>query len=249
MWNKPQLMNAIADLLLAGAAAALLLAATLWLTRLPHFRLTHVVVAHELAEVKRDDVERALAGLLQGNFFSVNVDGLRHALEKLAWVRRAEVRRRWPSGIEVHLEEHEPVARWGEEGGQLVNSHGEVFTAVMSRPRALPTLRGPLAAAPDMLGYYREAAELLRPLGRSPSVLAVSSRLAVQLWLDDGLLVELGREQPKAPLQARLRRFVDNYASVMTVAGTRPSVVDMRYPNGFALRVAALAASESKGKQ
>lgn len=249
MWNKPQLMTAVADLLLAAAAAALLVAATVWFTRLPHFKLSQVVVTHELAEVKRADVERALAGLLRGNFFSVNVEALRQSLEKLSWVRHAEVRRRWPSSLEVRIEEHQPVARWGEGGSQLVNTHGEVFAAAMSVPRALPTLRGPLAVAPEMLAHYHEAVDLLRPIGRSPRALTVSSRLAVQLQLDDGMLVELGRQQVKLPLRDRLQRFVDHYPSVLSVAKVRPSVVDMRYPNGFALRLAAAQVTESKGKQ
>lgn len=253
MWNKPLLMTAVADLLLAAAAAALLVAATVWVARLPTFTLTQVVVTHELAEVRRADVERAVSGLLRGNFFSVNVDALRQSLEKIAWVRRAEVRRRWPSTLEISIEEHRPVAIWGEATGQLVNAQGEVFSAVMAAPQPLPQLHGPLALAPEMLGYYREAVELLHQVGRQPRALTVSPRLAVQLRLDDGMVVELGRQQPKVPISMRLRRFVDYYPSVLTVARARPTVVDMRYPNGFALRVgatpAAARATESKGNK
>lgn len=249
MWNKPQLMTAVADLLFAAATAALLVAAAVWFTRLPHFRLSQVVVAHELTEVKRADVERAMSGLLRGNFFSANVEALRQSLEKLAWVRHAEVRRRWPSSLEVHIEEHRPVALWGEGTGQLVNSFGEVFAAVMTVPQPLPVLHGPLAVAPELLGYYRESADMLKPLGRAPRALTMSPRLAVQLKLDDGMVIELGRQQAKVPIRTRLQRFVDHYPSVLTVARARPSVVDMRYPNGFALRLAAAQATESKGKQ
>lgn len=249
MWNKPQLMTAVADLLLAAATAALLVAAVLWFTRLPHFRLTQVAIAHELVEVKRADVERALAGLVRGNFFSVNVEALRLSLERLPWVRHAEVRRRWPSSLEVRIEEHRPAARWGDGGGQLVNSYGEVFPAALSVPQPLPVLHGPLAVAPELLAWYHEAAELLRPLGRAPQSLNMSPRLALQLKLDDGMVVELGRQQARLPIRDRLRRFVDHYPSVLTAAKARPSVVDMRYPNGFALRVPLAQATESKGKQ
>lgn len=117
MWNKPQLMTAVADLLIAAAAAVLLVAGLVWLARLPHFTLTQAVVTHELVEVKRADVERALSGQMRGNFFSVNVDALRQSLERIAWVRHAEVRRRWPSSLEIRLEEHQPVANWGRSPG------------------------------------------------------------------------------------------------------------------------------------
>ena len=72
---------------------------------------------HELKEVRRAEVERALAGLLRGNFFSVNVEAVRQSLERISWIRHAEVRRRWPSSLELRIEEHEPAAQWGEGPG------------------------------------------------------------------------------------------------------------------------------------
>jgi cell division protein FtsQ len=51
----------------------------------------------------------------------------------------------------------------------------------------------------------------------------------------------------------RLQRFVDHYPTVTGTGRARPSVVDMRYPNGFALRLAAVHGTatgvEGKGKQ
>jgi len=253
MWNRPQLMIAISDLLFVAAVAALLVAGVLWCARLPWFPLHEVVVTHELREVRRVEVEHSLAGRIRGNFFSVNLESLRQSLEQLPWVRRAEVRRQWPSRIEVNIEEHAPVAFWGQGTGQLVNSYGEVFAAALSvQPQApMPVLIGPAGLAPEMLDYYVQAEEILKPIGRLPRTLSVSPRLAVQVRLDDGMVVELGRQQTKTPVRQRLERFVDNYASVLTAARQRPSIVDMRYPNGFALRVNALAAApvmESKGK-
>ena len=102
-----------------------------------------------------------------------------------------------------------------------------------------------------MLGYYQQAADLLTPIGRTPRTLNVSPRLALTLKLDAGMIVELGRQQTKAPVRERLERFVEFYPSILTAARKRPEVVDMRYPKGFALRVNALAAapeSEGKGK-
>lgn len=250
MWNKPQLMTAVSDLLFVAAAAALLVALVLWGARLPIFPLREVVVTHELREVRRSEVEQSLAGRLRGNFFSINLENLRQSLEQLPWVRHAEVRRQWPSRIEVSIEEHLPVAFWGNTTGQLVNSYGEVFAASLSvEPTVpMPILIGPLGLAPEMLEYYEQSGEVLKPLGRTPSTLTVSPRLALQLRLDDGMVVELGRQQAKTPVRERLERFVEYYPSVLAAARQRPSVVDMRYPNGFALRVAAASATENKGK-
>jgi cell division protein FtsQ len=250
MWNKPQLMIAVSDLLFVAAAAVLIVSALVWSARLPLFPLREVVVTNALREIRRSEVEGSLAGRLRGNFFSVDLETVRQSLEQLPWVRHAEVRRQWPSRIEVSIEEHVPVAFWGQATGQLVNSYGEVFAAAMSVPPSapMPLLQGPVGLAPEMLRYYQQAEEILRPLGRLPRALHVSPRLALQLRLDDGLIVELGRQQAKAPVRERLQRFVEFYPSVMSAAKQRPSVVDMRYPNGFALRVAAAPETANKGK-
>lgn len=248
MWNRPQLMKDVADLLFVAGAAALLFAAAVWLARLPLFPIREVVFTQELREVRRGEIEQSLAGRLRGNFFSVNLETVRQSLEQLPWVRRAEVRRQWPARIEVSIEEHVPVAFWGQATGQLVNSHGEIFAAGMSVPPAgaMPVLYGPSGYVPEMLGYYQQAVDLLGPIGRVPRALTVSPRLALQLKLDDGMVVELGRQQAKAPIRERLERFVEFYPTVLTAARKRPEVVDMRYPRGFALRVAGLAAAPDK---
>ncbi|QEL65999.1 cell division protein FtsQ [Oryzomicrobium terrae] len=250
MWHKPHLLNVLADLLFAAGAAAILAAAVLAAARLPLFPLRQVVVVERLQAVRSDEVEGALAGagLLRGNFFNVNLEAVRGALEKLPWVRKAEVRRRWPGKLEVRLEEHQAAARWGSEGGQMVNTFGEVFTtgspagagseeAEERRVGRLPMLYGPQGSSADVLRRYVDTLAALKSIERRPVELTLSPRLAWHLKLDDGMVVELGREQSKAPVAMRLARFVTFYPTTLAGRTPRPEVVDMRYPNGFALRV------------
>jgi cell division protein FtsQ len=250
MWNRPQLMKDVADLLFTAGAAALLVAVAIGVARLPFFPIREVVIMNELREVRRAEIERSLSGKLRGNFFSINLEAFTDSLEQLPWVRRAEARRQWPASIEVDIEEHMPVAFWGRKSGQLVNSHGEIFAVDIGvpPPEALPVLAGPSRFVLEMLDYYQQAVELLGPIGRIPRALNVSPRLALQLKLDDGMIVELGRPRTKTPVRERLERFVEFYPSILAAAQKRPEVVDMRYPNGFALRTAAASESEGKGK-
>jgi cell division protein FtsQ len=250
MWNRPQLMMDVADLLLTAGAAALLVAAAIGVARLPLFPVRGVKVTSPLREVRRAEIERSLHGNLRGNFFSVDLEALRKSLERLPWVRQAEARRVWPASIELRLEEHRPVASWGGVEGWLVNSHGEIFVAGMSAParEALPVFRGPANFVPEMLDTYRLARDSMRGIGRAPRELSVSRRLALRLVLDDGMIVELGRQQARAPIRERLERFVEFYPSVLMAGGTRPAAVDMRYPNGFALSAGAAAPPESESE-
>jgi cell division protein FtsQ len=56
------------------------------------------------------------------------------------------------------------------------------------------------------------------------------------LRLDDGAVVELGRDEAKHNLSDRLARFVAYYRSALEKVPMVAGVVDMRYPNGFTLR-------------
>jgi len=243
MWDKPQLLNAIADLLYVAAAAALLTALVVWAVRVPSLPIKQVVVKEELRQIKRDELEQALAGRFAGNFFSINLENVRSATETLPWVRHAQVRRKWSSQLELQIEEHQPVARWEDAYGhagrnELVNSFGEVFVAVLvdSEAEGLPLVYGPTGSASEILHRYVEFARILAPTGQKPVQVRLSPRLAWQIRLNDGMLLELGREQSKSPVNVRLARFVEVYSGAVAKRPSRPSVVDLRYPNGFALR-------------
>lgn len=237
MWHRPRLLNAISDLLIAAGAAAFLAAVALWAIRMPFKPIRQVVITEEMREVKRADVEAALQGVLKGNFFSINLEAVKVAMEKLPWVRRAEVRRVWPSRLEIRVEEQIPAARWGEAKSELVNIQGEVFAASLQEGQysQLPLLVGPAGTSQEMLKRYSEAEEKLAGIHKMPRQIVLSPRLAWQLRLEDGMVVELGREQQKSPVSARLDRFIEVYPGSIATRQPRPTKVDLRYPNGFAL--------------
>lgn len=246
MWNKPRLLNAIADLLILSAAAAALVAALVWLVRVPSLPVRQVVFGQELQHTRRAEIEQSLPGALKGNFFSLNLETVRGELEKLPWVRKVELRRTWPARLEVKVEEHRPAARWGEGRGELVNTFGEVFAATAPDEEldTLPLLYGPQGTAPEVLKRYGEFVGNFKVLGQRPVQVTLSPRLAWQLKLDNGMLVEMGREQQKSPVGVRLQRFIEAYPELVAKRAARPAVVDLRYPNGFAMRVAG----DVKGK-
>ena len=249
-WHKPYQMHLVADMLLFAGTVALGYALVMAALRLPVFPLREVAVVTPLTHVTPAQVDLAVQDSLSGNFFTVNLDKVRASFEKLPWVRKASVRRRWPDGIELELEEQEAVAQWrqGEAGEvRLVNPRGETFAAASRAP--LPLLAGPPGRAPDVLAHYKDFAEAMKPIGWRLSSVSLSAREAWSLRLDNGLVVELGRDQPKAPLAERLARFVSAYPETSARLKAPMVMADLRYPNGFAVRLGRPAVSESKGKQ
>ena len=181
-----------------------------------------------LKHVTREQIEDAVASQVMGNFLTVDLEAVRNAFGKLPWVRAAYVRRVWPHGLEVTLEEHVALARWGDAA--LISTDGKVFNATSEEP--LPLFEGPEESSGEMVRQYRAFSGLLRHLEQNIDYMKLSPRRAWQVRLGNGTMLELGREQT----EARLTRYVQAHVRGAREFDQRLSYVDLRYPNGFAAR-------------
>jgi cell division protein FtsQ len=250
MWDNPRLLNTAANALIGLAVLMFAYAGLQLLLRSPLFPLKEVVVLGELKYAATTQIANAVDGA-GGNFFAADLTALRARLEHVGWVRRVELRRIWPDRVEARIEEHVAFARWGQVGSDLrsrglVNTFGEPFSAPIDEAAAgkLPLFAGPAGSEGELARRYRRFAELLAPLGANPERVVLTPRHAWQLRLAGGehagLTLELGRDGAEA-VEQRLERFIaaypDSLGRLPRGAETR-RLVDLRYPNGFALRVA-----------
>jgi cell division protein FtsQ len=231
MWDNPRLLNAAAGFLFGLVLLACALVGLQWLLRAAPFPVRLVELRTPLKQASRVEVETVLARHGAGNFFAVPIDELRAALERLPWVRAAAVRRVWPDRLEIAIEEHVALARWGADA--LVNTQGERFAAASGA--ALPLFIGPPGSEAEVTRRYARFSKLVAPLGSPLERIVLSARHAWQLKLASGLQLTLGRDAELA--EQRLERFVEAYANALDSGARVPQVVDLRYPNGFAVRV------------
>ncbi|WP_025918014.1 cell division protein FtsQ/DivIB [Herminiimonas sp. CN] len=255
MWQEIKTLNAIASTLFAVFALLLFSAGIFWLTQRPMFTLKAIRVesadAMQLQHVNRLTVKGAAISRIQGNFFTANLDAVRMAFESVPWVRKATVRREWPNKLVVSVEEHEPLGTWGENG-RLVSVKGDVFTANLAEAEEngdLPEFNGPEGAEKEVIARFDEFKQWFAPLRLAPESIRLSDRYAWSVKLDNGIALELGREQDKAMMRERVDRFVNIYPQLAALLQNRIESVDMRYPNGLALKVSGIAPGlESKRK-
>ena len=241
MWDNPSLLNRMASGLFAVAVLLVVAGIAVWAAGLPAFALREVRIASELRHVTREQVEEVVRRELKGSFFTVDLAAVRSAFERLPWVRHASVRRQWPARLEVALEEHSPFARWGAD--RLVNSQGEVFEAAYDG--RLPEFVGPEGTAREIAIQYRYFRRILAAIGETPVEVQVSERRAWRLKLESGQTLALGREN----IEARLARFASVHARTIAALGRRVDYVDLRYANGFAVRIPELAEGKRPPKR
>ena len=254
MWHDIKAMNATSSALFGLVALALFASCLWWLAQRPMFTLKVIRVEGsdvQLRHVNPLTVRGTALPRIKGNFFTANLENVRAAFETVPWVRRAMVRREWPNQLIVTLEEHTPLGTWGDDG-RLISVKGDVFTVNLDEAEEdgeLPDFGGPEGSEKEVVARFQEMHQWFAPIALTPESVHLSDRYAWMVKLDNGMAVELGREQTRTTLRERVERLVGVYPQLAARLQNRIESVDMRYPNGLALRASGMTfGSETKKK-
>ena len=101
MWDRPDMLNGLANALFAAALLMTGYVALHYAVRLPVFELRELRLTVASERVTPEQIEAIVRGEIEGNFFTVNLPRVRTAFERLPWVRKVDLRRQWPDRLEV----------------------------------------------------------------------------------------------------------------------------------------------------
>ena len=122
-----------------------------------NFPINEIQIKNQYEKVDSLQVDLIIQQYLRGNFFGLDLNLTRNVFKKLPWVREVSVRRIWPDKIEISIEEHQVIARWGNVG--LVNDKGEFFNAAYQDD--LPYFWGPKNFVSEITQKYFEINKIL----------------------------------------------------------------------------------------
>jgi cell division protein FtsQ len=177
------------------------------------------------------DVQKLVSPFVGSGFFAIDVDKIKERLLQLPWVAQVVVRREWPDLVIVAINEKKPVALWNDNS--LLSSAGELFTPdVKTYPARLPQLAGPAGEQILMAQYYAKMSSALTPLHCKITRLELTPAMAWSLTLDNGTKLSIGHKD----ILTRLNHFVKVYPKVVGDRITDVEYVDLRYPNGMAVK-------------
>lgn len=254
MWHDARMLNLTSNALFGAVLLAALSGALLWVAQRPMFAIRSIQVQGtdkgELRHVNASTIRSAALPRIRGNFFTANLDSVRAAFESVPWVRRAAVRREWPNRLIVTIEEHQPLGTWGEDG-RLVSVKGEVFTVNMAEAEEdgeLLKFSGPDGSEKEVVKRYDQLRTSFARLKLAPQAVHLSNRYAWSTRLNNGMTVEFGREQNSVTMNELMERLVDIYPELAARLKNRIESIDMRYPNGVALKASGLVLA-ADGKQ
>lgn len=195
-----------------------------------HWPLTRLRATGEFRRVDGALLRQTLLPYAQRGFFAVDLEAAQNAVAMLPWVETAEVRKRWPDVLEVHVTEHRPFALWGDD--RLLSEQGRLFPAEgVVVPAGLPRFRAPETRASEVVELYNEAQALFAAVGIGVREVELDPRGSWTLRLGNGMHVIVGRNEARA----RLGRFVRLLPQLTAQTAPRLERADLRYTNGFAL--------------
>lgn len=222
---------------LAAAAVTTLAVVAVAMDRLLRpgaFPIKELRLEGEFVHLQPDTVRAAVVGELGDNYFSLDLARIEGAVEALPWTHRAKVRRSWPHGLSVRVEEQRPVARWGERN--WLNDEAEIIQLdEVVATENLVSLQGPDSIAPEVWSRYNQWRPRLREVGLHIESITVDPRFAWSLQLrplESGgvfqVLLGVAKHDP------RMRRLTSSYGALRQQADSLRNI-DLRYPNGMAI--------------
>lgn len=194
--------------------------------------VTSLMITGEMAYTQKQDIEAAIESINLGNFFKVDVNDIQAQVSSLPWVYSVSVRKQWPNELKIYVVDQRPIAHWN--GDLFINQYGETFQADSERlVNILPNFFGPEGTEIITLENFNNLNELLNFSNLNIDELVLSERFSWQITLNDGVKLNLGRENRVQ----RIQRFMDAYPQIKLKQknGLQVDYVDLRYDTGLAV--------------
>lgn len=196
----------------------------------------NVEIESSYENISLNDLKQKVVSVLEGGYFTVDLEVIRGALLEMPWVEDASIRRQWPSGLYIRVIEKQPVAYWGAK--EFLSSRGELFMpSTISNDRQLPKLSGPEGLQLKVWEFMAQVSKDFDKMGFEVKRLVLDERRSwtfaiVSKEITDEVIVKLGRDDTAN----RLNRFIQVFNNNKAIDLNAIAVIDLRYPNGFSLR-------------
>jgi len=180
--------------------------------------------------LSKNGLKAVLQPWVMTGFFEADMQAIHSAVSTLPWVDRVTVKRIWPDTIEIELREKKPYARWGKSS--LITERGVIFTPnSIEQFRNLTITTGPEQQQVKVLEIMKGIKTALADQSMELAEFSVNDRWAWKIKLVTGLEILLGRNEQLKKLQ----RFLKTLAVLKQEKLDAMAVVDLRYPNGYAV--------------
>ncbi len=180
--------------------------------------------------IAKNKIKQVLKGQVNNGLYNADIQQIQTSVNQLPWVENVRVKRVWPDALDIKIVEQTPVVRWGATG--LLNEKAELFIPDnINEFSRLPLLKGPDGNEKKFLEIMKGLTIALSDQEMRLVEFSVNNRRAWNIKLNNGLELILGRNEPLDKFQ----RFLKSFTLIGEEQVAKVAVVDLRYPNGYAL--------------
>jgi len=225
----------LSSLLLLSLFAGGILVFADYLLQPDRFPVSRISFIGEFRNVEKSALQKNVAPYIGNNFFAIDLQKLEAALRDIDWVSDVSVSRRWPDTLQISVKEQRLIAAWNKTG--WVTSDATIVEIPGIKMPGLPRWSGPAGTQVLVQLRFQQFSSLLADVGMQLRKLSYSQRGAWQISASNYLRneqinIRLGRRN----MQDRLYRFARAYGQTLDKLEQRLISVDLRYPNGFAVK-------------
>lgn len=194
-----------------------------------YFPITNIQVEAPFIYVSKQLIETNINEQIEKGLVSIDILSIENALNKLAWVHTAHVKKIWPGTLFIKIIERRPVAQFNDT--MLIDELGALFLNDPLHTENLIKLQGAQGSEKELLQEYKKVSRLLNNIALVVTMLEITPSTTT-IVMSDGLKLLMSSEEAKK----QLARFIHVYPELSQKKTTPMIRVDMRYKHGLAVK-------------
>jgi len=196
-----------------------------------YFQIKNISIESIIININKDDVfEKSKNYLDSKSFFNFKINILKKEIEKVSWVKSADIRRVYPGEIKIYIEEHIPIAIWNNES--YMNNIGDIFF-VNDIKKNLPIISSNQSGNKIMFEYFSLLLKYISDENFDIKIKKIEENdiRSLSAYLSSGIIVKFGSKD----IRNKIHTFIKVYKTLNTSDLEKIRYIDMRYSNGFSI--------------
>lgn len=175
-------------------------------------------------------IQSTISPFLNKNFFTVNVEKIQAVLQKINWIEKVNIQKKWPNRLIIYIIYAYPVATLNDKF--FLNSLAEpTLNAQNIKNESLPKLYGNKKDTILMLQNLKKITKNLAEINIKVIIINCKDSFDWVVTCDNDMKIHLDT----AYGLTRLQQFVKVYNKITNLNHKHPLIVDLRYNDGLAI--------------
>ena len=196
-----------------------------------YFPIKNVSIESKIINVSKHDVfEKSKNYLDSKSFFNFKINILKKEIEKVSWVKSADIKRVYPGKIKIYIEEHTPIAIWNNKS--YMNDVGDIFL-IQDIKKNLPVIISNQSGNKIMFEYFSLLLKYISDENFDIKIKKIEENdiRSLSAYLSSGIIVKFGSKD----IRGKILTFIKVYKTLNTSDLEKIRYIDMRYSNGFSI--------------